>query len=370
MTFVIGMVIVFGCLLGGFAAMGGHIGVLWQPFEYIIILGSAIGTFFVANPMKVVKDTFKGITEAIKEASPKPRDYLDTLAILYALMRELRTKTRTEMEVHVDNPGESEIFKAFPKILADKDLTNFICDYCRLIIIGNARTHEIEALMDEEIQTIQRDKLKVYLALSAIADGLPALGIVAAVLGVIKAMGALDQPPEVLGHLIGAALVGTFAGILFSYGIFGPLATKVKSGAREEGAALCDHQADAACLHERRHAAGRPRTWTQDHFGIRAAHHLRGRTGDDELRLRRQQGGLTWEHRSTPAISSPHRVRRSQACRACRSSLLPLPRLVPRASPASMPRRGGLRPRASPKSPRRLRMPKDASCASSRNVAR
>ncbi len=233
MTFVIGMVVVFGCLLGGFAAMGGHIDVLWQPWEYVIILGSAIGTFFVANPMKVVKDCFKGIMEAIKESTPKPRDYLDTLSILYALMRELRSKTRTEMEVHVDNPAESEIFKAFPKILADKDLTNFICDYCRLIIIGNARTHEIEALMDEEIQTIQRDKLKVYFALSAVADALPALGIVAAVLGVIKAMGSLDQPPEVLGHLIGAALVGTFAGILFSYGIFAPLATKVK-GVREK----------------------------------------------------------------------------------------------------------------------------------------
>ncbi len=229
MTFVIGMVIVIGCLLGGFAAMGGHIGVLWQPYEYIIILGSSIGTFFVANPLKVVKDTFKGIMEAIKESTPKPRDYLDTLSILYALMRELRSKTKTEMEAHVDNPTESEIFKAFPKVLANYDLTHFICDYCRLIVIGNARTHEIEALMDEEIQTISRDKLKVYFALTAVAEGLPALGIVAAVLGVIKAMGALDQPPEVLGHLIGAALVGTFAGILFSYGLFGPLATKVKT---------------------------------------------------------------------------------------------------------------------------------------------
>ena len=229
MNFVIGMVVVCGCLLGGFAAMGGHIAVLWQPYEYIIILGSAIGTFFVANTMKVVKDCFKGIMEAIKESTPKPRDYLDTLSILYALMRELRAKTRTEMEVHVDNPAESEIFKAFPKLLADKDLTNFICDYCRLIIIGNARTHEIESLMDEEIQTISRDKLKVYFALTAVAEALPALGIVAAVLGVIKAMGALDQPPEVLGHLIGAALVGTFAGILFSYGLFGPLASKVKT---------------------------------------------------------------------------------------------------------------------------------------------
>jgi chemotaxis protein MotA len=228
MGFGIGMVILFGCLLGGFAAMGGHIDVLWQPWEYVIILGSSIGTFFVANPMKVVKDSFKGILEAIKEAVPKNRDYLDTLSVLYALMRELRTKTRTEMEVHVDNPQESEIFKAFPKILANHDLTQFICDYCRLIILGNARTHEIESLMDEEIQTIRNDKLKAYQAVTAIADGLPALGIVAAVLGVIKAMGSLDKPPEYLGALIGAALVGTFAGILFSYGIFGPLATKIK----------------------------------------------------------------------------------------------------------------------------------------------
>lgn len=228
MNFVIGMLILFGCLLGGFAAMGGHIGVLWQPWEYVIILGSSIGTFFVANPMKVVKDSFKGILEAIKEAVPKNRDYLDTLSVLYALMRELRSKTRTEMEVHVDNPQESEIFKAFPQILANHDLTQFICDYCRLIILGNARTHEIEALMDEEIQTIRNDKLKAYAAITAIADGLPALGIVAAVLGVIKAMGSLDKPPEYLGALIGAALVGTFAGILFSYGIFGPLATKIK----------------------------------------------------------------------------------------------------------------------------------------------
>ena len=266
MTFVIGMIIVFGCLLGGFAAMGGHIGVLWQPFEYVIILGSAIGTFFVANPMKVVKDSFKGAMEAIREATPKPRDYLDTLAILYALMRELRTKTRTEMEVHVDNPAESEIFKAFPKILADKDLTNFICDYCRLIIIGNARTHEIEALMDEEIQTIQRDKLKVYTALSAIADGLPALGIVAAVLGVIKAMGALDQPPEVLGHLIGAGWHFRW-NPLFLWP-FRPSRQQGENGSREKGPPLRHHQADAAGVHERRHASSCPRTRAQDDFGL------------------------------------------------------------------------------------------------------
>jgi chemotaxis protein MotA len=228
-TFIIGFVITVGCMLGGYAAMGGHLYVMWQPWEYVIILGSAIGTFFVANPMKVVKDTFKATLEAIKEAKPKPQDYLDILGLLFALMREMRSKSKSEMEVHFDTPEESTIFKNFPKILGNGTLKLFICDYFRLMIIGNARPHEIEALMDEEIQTIQHDKLKAYSALTGMSDGLPALGIVAAVLGVIKAMGALDQSPEVLGHLIGAALVGTFAGIFFSYGVFGPLATKIKS---------------------------------------------------------------------------------------------------------------------------------------------
>lgn len=229
MTFILGLVIVCVCLLGSFVMMGGHLDVLWQPYEYVIILGSAIGTFFVANPMKIVKDVGKGVVEAINEAMPKRTDYLDILALLFVLLREMRTKTKSEMEAHIDNPEESEIFKAYPSVIKNTDLTVFICDYCRLILVGTARPHEIEALMDEEIQTIMRDKLKAYMAVTAIAEALPALGIVAAVLGVIKAMGSLDQPPEVLGHLIGAALVGTFAGILFSYGLFGPLATKIKT---------------------------------------------------------------------------------------------------------------------------------------------
>jgi chemotaxis protein MotA len=229
MTFVLGIIIVCVCLLGSFVMMGGHMAVLWQPFEYVIILGSAIGTFFVANPMKVVKDAGKAMVEAIKEAMPKRSDYLDILALLFVLLREMRSKTKSEMESHVDQPADSDIFKAYPSVLKNTDLTTFICDYCRLVLIGSARPHEIESLMEEEIQTIMRDKLKVYMAVNAIAEALPALGIVAAVLGVIKAMGALDQPPEVLGHLIGAALVGTFAGILFSYGLFGPLAAKIKT---------------------------------------------------------------------------------------------------------------------------------------------
>jgi chemotaxis protein MotA len=229
MTFILGLVVVTVCLLGSFVMMGGHLAVLWQPYEYVIILGCAIGTFIVANPMKVVKDAGKGMLEAIKEKTPKQKDLLDVLALLFVLLREMRAKTKSEMEVHFDQPMDSEIFKAYPNVTKNPDLTTFICDYCRLMLIGNARPHEIESLMDEEIQTMMRDKLKVYFAVTAVADALPALGIVAAVLGVIKAMGALDQPPEVLGHLIGAALVGTFAGILFSYGLFGPLATKIKT---------------------------------------------------------------------------------------------------------------------------------------------
>lgn len=228
MGFLVGMIVAMGCILGGFAAMGGHIAVIWQPWEFVIIGGTSLGTFIVANAMPTIKDTGRAMREAILDQSPTQRDYLDVLGVLYTLMRELRGKARNEVEEHVDNPTESAIFKNFPKVLADRDLTNFICDYCRLIIIGNARPHEIEALMDEEIHTVSRDKLKPYVALTTVAEGLPALGIVAAVLGVVKAMGALDKAPEELGALIGAAMVGTFAGIVMSYAFVAPLAHKIK----------------------------------------------------------------------------------------------------------------------------------------------
>jgi chemotaxis protein MotA len=225
---LIGLIVTLGCVLGGFMAMGGHIDVLMQPWEVVIICGAAVGTFFVANPMSTVKDSGKAMMEAFKQAVPKEQDYLEVLGVLHSLMRELRTKPRNEVEAHIDNPEESALFQAFPKVLKDKDLTAFICDYCRIIIIGNARPFEIEALMDEEIHTIKHDKLKSYHALQQMSDGFPALGICAAVLGVVKAMGALDQSPEILGGLIGAALVGTFLGIFMSYAVVGPIATKVK----------------------------------------------------------------------------------------------------------------------------------------------
>jgi chemotaxis protein MotA len=227
--FIIGLTVAVGCLIGGFVAMGGHLIVIWQPWEYVIILGIATGTFIIANPLSLVVDTGRAALEAISGKAPKRRDYLDILAVLYALMRELRSKPRNEVEAHVDDPSSSEIFSGFPSVIKDKELTYFICDYVRLIIIGNARPHEIEALMESEISTVRKDLTKPYYALHTVAEALPALGIVAAVLGIVKAMGAIDQSPEILGGLIGAALVGTFAGIFISYAIISPLALKIKS---------------------------------------------------------------------------------------------------------------------------------------------
>jgi chemotaxis protein MotA len=227
LTIVVGLIITLGCMLGGFVAMGGHVLVIWQPWEYVIILGSALGSFVVANPMKVIKDSGAALVEAFKNAVPHRAEYLDLFGFLYTLMRELRSKPRNEVEAHIEKPEESELLKKYTTVIKNKQLLVFISDYARLIIIGNARTHEVEALMDEEIQTIKHDKMKAQTAITGVADGLPALGIVAAVLGVIKAMGALSEAPEVLGHLIGSALVGTFAGVFFSYAVFSPIANQI-----------------------------------------------------------------------------------------------------------------------------------------------
>jgi chemotaxis protein MotA len=225
---LIGFVVIFGCVLGGYMAMGGHLDVLYQPWELVIIGGAGVGTFLIANPLSTVKDAGRATVEAFKGAVPKEQDYLEVLGVLHSLMRELKTKSRNEVEAHIDNPDESAIFQAYPTVLKNRDLTNFICDYCRIIIIGNARPFEIEALMDEEIHTIRHDKLKSYHALTVVGDAFPALGIVAAVLGVIKAMGAIDQSPEILGGLVGAALVGTFLGIFLNYAVVAPVAAKIK----------------------------------------------------------------------------------------------------------------------------------------------
>lgn len=229
MNIILGLLITFGSVIGGYVAMGGHLEVLNQPFELLIIGGAGIGGFIMACSTKVVKDAGKAIGEAFKNKVPKERQYLDTLGVLYSLMRDLRTKSRNEIESHIDNPDESTIFQSAPTVLQNQELTSFICDYVRLIIIGNARSHEIEALMDEEIQTITHDKMKSYHALQAMSDAFPAIGIIAAVLGVIKAMGSINEAPEILGGKIAAALVGTLLGVFLSYSIVNPLISNIKA---------------------------------------------------------------------------------------------------------------------------------------------
>ncbi len=229
MNLALGLLLGAGALVGGFLAEGGHINVLWQPFEFLIIGGIAIGVFVMGNPFSTISDTMKGVMEAVTNKVPKRKDFLALLSLLFALMRDLRTRPRNEVEAHIDNPEASPLFQHFPGILADKELTQFICDYVRLTIIGNARSHEIEGLMEQEITTIRKHKTKPCSSMSTISEALPALGICAAVLGIVKAMGALDQSPEILGEYIGAALIGTLTGIFWSYAVVSPLAQLIKT---------------------------------------------------------------------------------------------------------------------------------------------
>ncbi len=149
MMVLLGIVLGLGATFGGFMAMGGHLDVVWQPFEYVIIGGIAFSTFIIANPMPVIKDTGSGIMHAMSGVAPKRKDFLALLGLLYALMREVRAKPRNEVEAHIDDPANSGLFAHFPTILKDKELTQYICDYARLIIIGNAKSHEIEGLMEQ-----------------------------------------------------------------------------------------------------------------------------------------------------------------------------------------------------------------------------
>jgi chemotaxis protein MotA len=229
LNLILGLVLGVGSLMGGFVAEGGHLPVLWQPFEFLIIGGIAVGVFVMGNPFSTIKDTVSGAVEAVTNQVPKRKDFLALLSLLYALMRDLRTRPRAEVEMHIDNPQDSPLFQHFPGILKDKELTQFICDYVRLTIIGNARSHEIEALMEQEISTIRKHKVKPHSSMTIISEALPALGICAAVLGIVKAMGALDSTPEILGEYIGAALIGTLTGIFWSYAVVSPLAQLIKT---------------------------------------------------------------------------------------------------------------------------------------------
>ena len=228
MLFIVGLVTVALSVLGGYMALGGKLYVLWQPFEFVIIAGASIGALLIANPKAVLARIAHSFGYVMRGSRYDKDSYLELLSLLYSVFKMAKTKGMLALEQHVENPGESALFQQFPHIVADKVAITFLCDYLRLLTLGTENSHEMETLMDEEIETHHHEHNQVAGAVQSMADGLPALGIVAAVLGVIKTMGSITEPPEVLGKLIGGALVGTFLGVLLSYGLVGPIGSALK----------------------------------------------------------------------------------------------------------------------------------------------
>lgn len=223
MLFIVGFLVVIGAVIGGYMGGGGHLEVLWQPLEFVIIFGAGIGAFLIAFPMTVVKGVAKNFAKLIKGAKYSGGSYLELLTCMYSLFKLAKSKGDLALESHIEKPHESNLFNQFPGFSGDHHALEFMCDYLRMLTLGTSNPHEVEAIMDAELDIHHSEHSAISGALSTLGDSLPALGIVAAVLGIIHTMGSITEPPEVLGHLIGAALVGTFSGILFSYGFVSPM---------------------------------------------------------------------------------------------------------------------------------------------------
>ena len=235
---LLGFLIVIVGVFAGYMLAGGHLAPIMKalPYEFMTIGGAAVGAFMVANTSHVIKDTIKGLNCLIKPEAHNKESYLELLSVLYMLFKLARTKGWLALESHIEQPEDSELFKQFPGFHGNHHAITFLCDYLRIISLGNENAHEIEALMDEEIDTLEKEKMHPSHAMQTMADGIPALGIVAAVLGVIKTMGSITEPPEVLGKMIGGALVGTFLGVFLAYGFVGPIAGAL--GAKGESEVL------------------------------------------------------------------------------------------------------------------------------------
>jgi chemotaxis protein MotA len=279
---IIGIVVIFAMVFGGYLAAGGKMYIILKslPFEMMIIGGAAAGAFLISNEMSVVKQTARGLGQVFKGPKWKPQDYRDLLCLLFELVR-LAKQNPVGLEEHIENPEGSAIFGRYPRILKDHEAIELICDTMRSASMNYDDPHQVEEVLDKRIEATSHHAMHPVHALQSVADGLPALGIVAAVLGVIKTMGSIDQPPEVLGKMIGGALVGTFLGVFLAYGFVGPFAAKLKAVVEEDAhfyqlirevliANLHDHAA-AICIE-----VGRQN----------APHHVRPSYGDLEEALK------------------------------------------------------------------------------------
>lgn len=237
---VIGLVVLLVMIFGGFAITGGALGPVMEaiPHEMLIIGGAAVGALIIGNSGKELKALGSGMGKIFKGPKYKKQDYLDTIFLVSKLMKMLRTEGPIALEPHVEDPKSSAVFAEYPRLLADHTLVNLIADTLRLVVVssGTLDVHAVEDVMDNMIKTHHHEVESPHTTLASLADALPALGIVAAVLGVVKTMGSIDKPPAILGAMIGSALVGTFMGVLLAYGIVAPLANRLQQVIAADGA--------------------------------------------------------------------------------------------------------------------------------------
>ncbi|CAN7544571.1 flagellar motor stator protein MotA [Phenylobacterium sp. LjRoot225] len=234
---IIGIVLLFALVFGSFIISGGNIGVILHalPHEMMCIGGAAVASFLIGNSMTVIKGTGGGLGKAFAGPKWKASDYRDLLSLLFLLTKTMKSKGVIALESHIENPHDSTIFSRFPKIGKDHFAVDFICDTLRMMTMNLEDPHQVEDAMEKQLEKHHHEALGPSHALQTLADALPALGIVAAVLGVIKTMGAITEPPEVLGEMIGSALVGTFMGVFLAYGLVAPIAARMKGIVEEEG---------------------------------------------------------------------------------------------------------------------------------------
>jgi chemotaxis protein MotA len=233
MLVIVGYVIILISVFGGYALAGGHLAAMLQPIELLMIAGAGSGAFLVGNSSKVIKATFKALPSIFKGAKYTKSHYMELMALLYELLGKIRKEGLMAIEDDIENTNESPLFAKYPKVMVDHHVIEFLADYLRIMLGGNLNAMEIENLMDVEIETHHHEAMVPSHALAKLGDALPAFGIVAAVMGVVHTMGSVGIPPSELGVLIGAALVGTFLGILLAYGFVGPLATLLEQKAEE-----------------------------------------------------------------------------------------------------------------------------------------
>lgn len=235
MLVLIGYIVAFGCIFGVYVLHGGNVSVLAKalPFEMLTIGGGALGAFIVCNQPKVLKATARAIPAAVKATRHNKARFMELMALLYELLQKARKEGLMSIEGDVEEPHESAIFQKYPELLADHHVVEFLTDYLRMMVSGNLNSHEIEALMDSEIDAHHAEAHGPVGALNRLAGALPAFGIVAAVLGVVNTMGSVGQPPSVLGGMIASALVGTFLGILLAYALVEPMAALIEQRAQD-----------------------------------------------------------------------------------------------------------------------------------------